>query len=89
MARYGGEEFVVILSHTCSEEASQVAKRLCDKVRSLNIPHESSSFGYVTISMGVVCQVPSSDETPEKLILKADNALYSAKHQGRNQFIIA
>lgn len=85
VARYGGEEFVVVLSYTSGDEALQVGHRLCHKVRSLNIPHERSPLKQVTISIGVVSQVPCVRETPANLILKADKALYNAKNQGRNQ----
>ncbi|WP_373481054.1 GGDEF domain-containing protein [Geminocystis sp.] len=62
--------------------------RSIDKIPSLNDIHEGSPFEYVNTSMGIVSKVPDNDDTPENLILKADKALYSAKHQGRNQFIL-
>lgn len=87
LARYGGEEFVIILSHTSPEEAENIAQRICSKIETLNIPHVRSPLEKVTVSIGIVCQVPEGEEKPENLVLKADKALYEAKKRGRNQFV--
>jgi PleD family two-component response regulator len=53
-ARYGGEEFAVLLPHMDEDEAHELAQRVCQGVRDLNIPHESSMAAtHVTISVGV------------------------------------
>ena len=88
-ARYGGEEFVVILPNTPSEEALVTAQRLCDRIKSLQIPHlKSQASDYVTMSCGVAnTNCDNSVNTPEELIANADKALYQAKKQGRDRAI--
>ncbi|MDP3847719.1 MAG: GGDEF domain-containing protein [Pseudomonas sp.] len=85
LARYGGEEFCVILPDTDGEAAQTFAESLRCKVESLNIEHPDNSCApVVTISLGVASWLPGNPETPIGLLLKADNALYRAKQQGRN-----
>lgn len=86
VARYGGEEFGIILPNTGKEGAIVVAKRICQAVRSLEIPHEGSIHGRVTISVGVAWAIPSPHILPGQLLKSADEALYSAKHDGRDRF---
>jgi diguanylate cyclase (GGDEF)-like protein len=53
-ARYGGEEFVVLLPHMENDEAHALARRMCQVVRDLKIPHANSLVaGHVTISVGL------------------------------------
>jgi diguanylate cyclase (GGDEF)-like protein len=96
-ARYGGEEFAILLPATSQQNAAMLAERLRKKIESLNIEHERSSFGVVTISVGISCCEPAWDFTgktpdedqkvvfPAMLLTAADNALYVSKEQGRNQ----
>jgi diguanylate cyclase (GGDEF)-like protein len=87
-ARYGGEEFVVVLPNTSSEAAMVVAKRICDRLKSLKIPHASSQASqYVSLSCGVASTSVSSVNSPDELITKADQALYQAKEQGRDRAV--
>ncbi len=83
-ARYGGEEFALILPNTGAIGATQVAENIKHNIQKLHIPHHSSSHGYVTLSLGVTSTIPDHELTPEKLVFTADQALYSAKHSGRN-----
>ncbi len=90
VARYGGEEFVVVMPCTDIEGAKSIAETLCLGVSVLGVPHEhSSTADHVTISLGVACVVPPADGKPESLITMADEALYEAKEQGRNQYRVA
>jgi len=96
-ARYGGEEFAILLPATSQENAAMLAERLRKKIENLNIQHERSSFGVVTVSIGISCCEPAWDFTgktpdedqkvifPAMLLTAADNALYVSKEQGRNQ----
>ena len=85
-ARYGGEEFTIILSGISAEKALQHAKECQQSIEALQIEHAKSSCNpSVTVSMGLVTQIISSEITPKSLIEKADTALYKAKESGRNQ----
>ncbi len=85
LARYGGEEFCVILPDTDNEAALAFAESLRLKVAGLHIQHPTSSCAPIlTISLGVATWLPGLPETSTGLLLKADNALYRAKQQGRN-----
>ncbi|MTJ06380.1 MULTISPECIES: diguanylate cyclase domain-containing protein [unclassified Anabaena] len=57
-------------------------------IANLAIPHQNSDVSSnVTLSMGIVSQIPTREENLELLISHADQALYTAKNQGRNQAI--
>lgn len=88
-ARYGGEEFAVILTATTLDAAEKIAREICSRVAALDIPHQSSQHGSVTVSIGVASTIPSRSSTPEALYERADAALYHAKRGGRNQAVIA
>ena len=95
VARYGGEEFAVILPNTGPTEAWQVAESIVQVVASLQLEHAQSDVSqYVTVSLGVgsVSSILAKGtnflpemNSPEQLIAIADQALYQAKHLGRNQ----
>jgi len=88
VARYGGEEFAVILPATEAKDALGVAKRVCDSVDSLRLPHPASPRGHVTISIGAATAKATAGGTlkmPEGLLQAADHALYKAKSNGRNR----
>jgi diguanylate cyclase (GGDEF)-like protein len=89
IARYGGEEFVFIAPITDAAKARQFIEAVRLKVEGLAIPHELSSFGCVTVSIGIASMIPEVGQGPEVLIRRADEALYSAKERGRNQVVLA
>jgi diguanylate cyclase (GGDEF)-like protein len=85
-ARYGGEEFALILPSVGENGARTVASRMLKAVSSLGIPHSgSSNGGVVTVSVGVVTATPTAQTSEKELIQAADDALYRAKHGGRNR----
>lgn len=85
-ARYGGEEFVLILPVTDAMGALAVADKIRTSVANLNIPHEKSKVaGHVSLSLGVAAVVPDSTKDPLALVKEADEGLYLAKANGRNQ----
>ncbi len=85
--RYGGEEFVVIMPDTDVAYAHVVAERIRREVEEHPVLAENGSKQiYTTISMGLSC-VEFENDSPEKLIKRSDNALYSAKRAGRNQVV--
>lgn len=89
VARYGGEEFIIIMSNTSEEEAKVALIKFQLALNKLNIPHDASTTdNSVTISAGLVSMTPANDETVESFINNADSALYKAKENGRNQFVV-
>ena len=85
-ARYGGEEFALVLPNTSAQGANVVARKICDGIASLKLPHARSSIGpYVTLSCGIATGIPSAQESPDTLIRSADSALYQAKTEGKNR----
>ncbi|MDP9267091.1 MAG: diguanylate cyclase [Acidobacteriota bacterium] len=87
VARYGGEEFVVVLPGSDQQAAIATAERLRQQVEKLGLPHEAATSGnrVVTISVGVAFYQPTEKDRPETLLSAADQALYGAKHGGRNR----
>lgn len=86
IARYGGEEFVVLLPNTDNKEALFIANNILDSVSLYKIPHCSSLIcGFVTVSIGVATLNKFKAENRLALLEKADQALYLAKKNGRNQ----
>ncbi len=84
-ARFGGEEFVALLPGTTPHGARDVAERLRRDVEALAIPHLGSPNARVTVSIGVACVIPQPGDAAMGLIEAADQALYRAKHTGRNR----
>ena len=88
VARYGGEEFAVILSNTDKEGAIKIAEAIQEAIAMLAISHESSEVStQVTLSIGVVSFVPTTNLESKTVIAHADQALYTAKDRGRNQVV--
>ena len=84
VCRYGGEEFVIILPDITPEDAFGRAESVRIAVSQERIPIERLTFGEVTVSIGLAIY-PSDAHTSESLLRLADEALYRAKDQGRNQ----
>ena len=83
--RYGGEEFCILLPETRVDNTTVVAERIRTRIEAQPMAFGESSFS-VTASIGIA----GLDETlaavsPAALIERADRALYSAKHRGRNR----
>ncbi|MCJ8340574.1 MAG: diguanylate cyclase [Pseudomonadales bacterium] len=89
LARYGGEEFLAVLPSTDIEGAMRVAKTMKDCIIALEIPHQGTLIGdCISISLGVSSNSNIGIEAPQVLLKQADEALYKAKRNGRNQFSI-
>lgn len=84
IARYGGEEFLIILPETALEEGVQVLTRVQRELTKDLFMHQNERL-LITFSAGVAQR--KQNETSDFVIMRADNALYKAKHDGRNRVI--
>jgi len=80
VGRFGGEEFVVLLPETDLKWAKMVAERICAAIREKGV----DGCGIVTGSVGVAT-FPHDSDQKDRLFELADQALFLAKHRGRNQ----
>jgi diguanylate cyclase (GGDEF)-like protein len=89
-ARYGGEEFAMVLPMTTMEGAVDVAKSVVRAIDGMSIPHARSGVNNtISLSQGIASLIPAHDTKPEHIIEFADQALYQAKQQGRNRYVIS
>ncbi|MGY2376487.1 diguanylate cyclase [Pseudomonas sp. SDO524_S393] len=86
-ARYGGEEFAVVLPHTDAKGAWVIAEHIRCSVERL--PRVAAEEPPVTVSIGLSTWDKRSRLSLEALLLSADQALYEAKHTGRNRIVDA
>ena len=88
IGRYGGEEFLLILPGTDSSGALE----LVDQLRQSLTQHPAHGEGHtiaLSFSAGVYSLTPSQHDDVTSMLLKADTALYAAKHAGRNTQMLA
>jgi len=83
VCRYGGEEFCIVCPDSSSEDTLFIAEKLCFGVRALGIKVSATEEIKLTLSAGV-STFPNVEESIKKTISEADQALYQAKHDGRN-----
>ncbi len=88
VARLGGEEFAVILPNTEENGALMVAHDICSAVRRRNLEHSGNPTGIITVSAGCATMIPGFGQHTQELIELADEALYKAKRNGRNQVCV-
>ena len=88
-ARYGGEEFAVLLPQTDGPGACAIAESIRAAVHALGCTNAASTFGAVTVSIGVATVKPRYLNHPSVLVRSADKALYKAKSRGRNGLFMA
>ncbi len=84
VARYGGEEFCVVLPDTDENTAITVAERIRRSIEAKTVPTRVGQLK-LTISLGVYAAVPMPDDTSERFLERADQALYRSKQEGRNR----
>jgi diguanylate cyclase (GGDEF)-like protein len=87
VARFGGEEFVVLLPATDATGGKAIAERMRMAVEGLGFAHRASSYGHVTVSVGLATAWPGAEQAGHALIERADQALYRAKEGGRNRVV--
>ena len=88
VARWGGEEFAVLLPNTDSDQAFTIADKIREQLSVTDIPLDDGRITNITISTGISSLVPSQDSIVEDFIRRADDALYKAKHEGRNRVCV-
>lgn len=82
--RYGGEEFFILMPEIDLRTAILSAERLRMTIASHPFKLSDGTALSVTCSIGIAMYMPQQDDL-DKLLLRADQALYQAKHQGRNR----
>lgn len=86
LARYGGEEFIILLPYTNAKQACLVAERIREQVVAFKLTVGADEIG-ITLSLGVAEFDPQTDNL-DKLIQRADQAMYEAKNSGRNRVFV-
>jgi len=84
IGRYGGEEFVVVLPECDSENAERVMDDIRQRFSSLRFNHREQEF-FCTVSVGLACSADHPRKEGAELLVAADEALYTAKRDGRDQ----
>ena len=87
LGRYGGEEFLVILPETDAHQAKESAERIRKTAKESLTQYEDNTLK-VTISIGVAV-IQGTDNNEDDLIKRADDALYTAKENGRDQVVFS
>ncbi len=85
VARYGGEEFALVLEGTDRAGARQLAERIREEVGAQTFESSKGPFK-ATLSLGVAVY-PDDGKAKQEVIHCADQALYAAKHGGRNRTV--
>ncbi len=90
LVRYGGEEFLVVLPRAGAERAAEIGERMRRKMQAEPIAAVTEAIE-VRVSVGVAQhrRPADSSETTTELVSRADQALYSAKRNGRNRVEVA
>jgi len=78
VARFGGEEFCIVLANTKIEGARKIAE---------DVRGAMEKTGKITVSIGVVCEIPKIGSNCKDFIEAADHKLYEAKNTGRNKVV--
>ena len=85
VARYGGEEFAIILPETATPGGKVLAQRIRRGVEQLQLRFKKQTIP-VTVSIGLACtDMVDGTMNRAEIISKSDQALYKAKHEGRNR----
>jgi diguanylate cyclase (GGDEF)-like protein len=88
VCRYGGEEILILLPECELGKAGEIAESIRGKLTAISLSYEGKALGTVTASFGVACY-PYHGVTGQAAIQAADQCLYQAKQNGRNQVVLA
>jgi diguanylate cyclase (GGDEF)-like protein len=87
-ARFGGEEFILVLPQTDYHGAYKQAEKIRKKIATLSVANNTIGVSMsITVSIGIDSRIPQNLQALEEQINHADQALYKAKKQGRNQVV--
>ncbi len=87
VGRFGGEEFLVVLPGANRTAARRHMEALCRAIEALGLRDDRDQPLAVTASAGLACDATGSESGADALVSTADDALYQAKEQGRNQVV--
>lgn len=88
VARFGGEEFIIVLPGLSEKDTAAAAEVLRRAINRLEIPHpDKNAETFLSVSIGVCGNESSPGGNSHQLLSLADEALYEAKHRGRNQVV--
>ena len=85
VARVGGEEFLVMTQDTPAGACLVLTNRVLQELRDLRLEHADNPVGCVTASAGVFQATPDANLSLEISLIRTDEILYAAKHEGRNR----
>ena len=93
LCRWGGEEFAVLLPNASADATRIVAERIRENIQKILVPpnprpKEQDEMFALTASIGTATYRSAKDDVAG-MLLRADQALYAAKHAGRNQVLVA
>ena len=89
IGRFGGEEFIVIVNNIDATTSEKMARKILDAWGEKRIEHGHGKGGkYLSCSIGIMNIVPNKKMSFHDMIGMADNALYQAKSEGRNRYLI-
>ena len=86
VGRYGGDEFVILLKNFSQEQIIEKANELFQALSNMTVISDGHTI-QITISMGIVCNSSIIARKFKQLFSVADQALYMAKNQGKNQIV--
>ena len=89
VTRYGGEEFLILLPQTSLQESVEIAQRVRTEVESMVIKLDNDKELRITISIGVSEFLKDIDNSIDNIIKRADDFLYRAKKNGKNQVVFS
>jgi diguanylate cyclase (GGDEF)-like protein len=82
--RYGGEEFALVLTDSTLDGAFKRSEILRQQVKQLSVEYDGQLLGAISVSMGVAL-FPDHGSTMGDVLRASDQALYSAKREGRDR----
>jgi len=88
-ARYGGEEFAILLSGETMDSLSEIAEEICLCISQIPIKLEDAPIRQLSLTVSIgTAMIETDDQSKEELLERSDAALYEAKNNGRNCFVI-